>query len=50
MEATVAYFVWYAFLVAAWHMLPGEHLEGTELRTGGRKKYKLNGEALLNLD
>ncbi|CAE6445215.1 unnamed protein product [Rhizoctonia solani] len=41
-EATVAYFAWYALLVAAWYLLPGEWLEGTELRIGGRKKYKLN--------
>ncbi|KAG8705847.1 erg24, C-14 sterol reductase, partial [Ceratobasidium sp. 423] len=41
-EATVAYFAWYAFLVAAWYILPGEWLEGTELRIGGRKKYKFN--------
>ncbi|CAE6436127.1 unnamed protein product [Rhizoctonia solani] len=34
-EATVAYFAWYAFLVAAWYVLPGEWLEGTELRIGG---------------
>ncbi|EUC54371.1 C-14 sterol reductase ERG24, partial [Rhizoctonia solani AG-3 Rhs1AP] len=51
MEATVAYFTWYAFIVAAWYVLPGEWLEGTELRTGGRKKYKFNALAtfLLNV-
>ncbi|CAE6396224.1 unnamed protein product [Rhizoctonia solani] len=50
-EATVVYFTWYAFLVAAWYVLPGEWLEGTELRTGGRKKYKFNAFStfLLNL-
>ncbi|CAE6445051.1 unnamed protein product [Rhizoctonia solani] len=50
-QVTVAYFTWYAFLVAAWYMLPGEWLEGTELRIGGRKKYKLNGLStfLLNM-
>lgn len=50
-EAAVAYFVWYASLAAAWYFLPGEWVEGTELRTGGRKKYKLNAypTLLLNL-
>ncbi|CAE6374382.1 unnamed protein product [Rhizoctonia solani] len=51
MEATVAYFTWYAFIVAAWYVLPGEWLEGTELRTGGRKEYKFNALStfLLNI-
>ncbi|CAE6415346.1 unnamed protein product, partial [Rhizoctonia solani] len=50
-EATIAYFTWYTFLVAAWYVLPGEWVQGTELRTGDRKKYKFNGLStfLLNL-
>ncbi|KAJ1303034.1 hypothetical protein OPQ81_011235 [Rhizoctonia solani] len=50
-EATAAYFAWYTFLVAAWYVLPGEWVEGTELRIGGRKKYKFNAFStfLLNL-
>jgi delta14-sterol reductase len=42
-KATVVYFGWYAFTVAAWYFLPGDWVEGTELRTGGRLKYKING-------
>ncbi|KAF8701394.1 ERG4 ERG24 ergosterol biosynthesis protein, partial [Rhizoctonia solani] len=41
-EATIAYAAWYAFTVAAWWLLPGDWVEGTELRTGGRIQYKIN--------
>ncbi|QRW19969.1 C-14 sterol reductase ERG24 [Rhizoctonia solani] len=41
-EATIAYASWYAFTVAAWWLLPGDWVEGTELRTGGRIQYKIN--------
>ncbi|KAJ1303116.1 hypothetical protein OPQ81_011317 [Rhizoctonia solani] len=41
-EAAIAYAAWYAFTVAAWWVLPGDWVEGTELRTGGRLKYKIN--------
>lgn len=43
LKATLAYFAWYASLVGLWYFLPGEWIEGTELRTGGRVKYKFNG-------
>lgn len=42
------YLAWYAFTVAAWKFLPGELVEGTELRDGGRLKYKINGEIELS--
>ncbi|KAH7337213.1 ERG4/ERG24 ergosterol biosynthesis protein [Rhizoctonia solani] len=41
-EAAIAYAAWYAFTVAAWWLLPGDWVEGTELRTGGRIQYKIN--------
>ncbi|KAJ7880741.1 ERG4/ERG24 ergosterol biosynthesis protein [Mycena olivaceomarginata] len=41
-QATLMYFVWYAFCVVAWAMLPGDHVAGTTLRTGEKKQYKLN--------
>ncbi|KDN41625.1 hypothetical protein RSAG8_07303, partial [Rhizoctonia solani AG-8 WAC10335] len=41
-EAAIAYAAWYAFTVVAWWLLPGDWVEGTELRTGGRIKYKIN--------
>lgn len=42
-QATLLYLGWYAFTVAAWYVLPGDWVEGTTLRTGGKKKYKING-------
>ncbi|SOV06722.1 probable ERG24 - C-14 sterol reductase [Ustilago sp. UG-2017a] len=39
------YAAWYAFTVLAWIMLPGKHVQGTELRTGQRLYYKLNAFA-----
>lgn len=45
-QASIAYAGWYAFTLVAWYILPGDWVEGTELRTGGRIKYKINGESL----
>ncbi len=42
-QASLIYLGWYAFCVTAWAILPGEQVEGGVLRTGKRKKYKLNG-------
>ncbi|KAB5589542.1 C-14 sterol reductase ERG24 [Ceratobasidium theobromae] len=50
LKATLAYFAWYASLVGLWYFLPGEWIEGTELRTGGRVKYKFNGFSTLLLN
>ncbi|QRV92119.1 C-14 sterol reductase ERG24 [Ceratobasidium sp. AG-Ba] len=41
-KATIAYFAWYAFTVVAWAVLPGDWVEGVELRNGGRISYKIN--------
>lgn len=42
-QATLIYLAWYAFCVLSWVILPGDWVEGTTLRTGGKKKYKING-------
>ncbi|KAI0917000.1 hypothetical protein AcW1_007690 [Taiwanofungus camphoratus] len=41
-QATLMYLGWYSFCVAAWYVLPGDWIEGVPLRTGGKKKYKIN--------
>ncbi|KAJ8072418.1 erg24, C-14 sterol reductase [Marasmius tenuissimus] len=41
-QATIMYFAWYAFCVAAWAVLPGATVEGTKMRNGETKKYKIN--------
>jgi hypothetical protein len=43
-HATVLYFAWYAFCVVSWAVIPGDWVEGVVLRTGERKKYKINGK------
>lgn len=42
-QAAQIYLAWYAFCVVAWAVLPGDRVEGTTLRTGGKKLYKING-------
>ncbi|KAL0954525.1 hypothetical protein HGRIS_003492 [Hohenbuehelia grisea] len=44
-EAMLVYLGFYAFCVVAWAVLPGRIVEGVPLRTGGAKKYKINGLA-----
>lgn len=39
-----AYWAWYVFTVVAWFVLPGDWVDGMPLRTGGRLRYKINGE------
>lgn len=46
-RAFVAYYIWYAFVVACWAVLPGDQVEGTLLRDGTRKSYKINGASTL---
>lgn len=46
-KAALMYAAWYAFCVVSWAVLPGDEVEGTVLRTGGRQKYKINGECFL---
>ncbi|KAG8702026.1 erg24, C-14 sterol reductase [Ceratobasidium sp. 394] len=48
-KAFIAYFGFYAFTVVAWYFLAGKWIEGTELRAGGRLKYKMNGFSTLIL-
>ena len=43
-QGTILYFVWYAFCVVSWKVLPGDWVEGVTLRTGVKIKYKINGE------
>ncbi|KAG5351463.1 hypothetical protein C0989_006381 [Termitomyces sp. Mn162] len=42
-QAFLVYLAWYAYTVVAWFVLPGDWIQGTTLRTGGKKYYKLNG-------
>ena len=42
-NAMILYCVWYAYCVGAWLCLPGDWIEGTTLRTGEKKRYKING-------
>ncbi|THH31180.1 hypothetical protein EUX98_g2997 [Antrodiella citrinella] len=41
-EATGLYFAWYAFCVVAWALLPGDWVEGSTMRSGEKKSYKIN--------
>ncbi|KAL0572203.1 erg24, C-14 sterol reductase [Marasmius crinis-equi] len=41
-QATLIYLGWYAFCVVAWAILPAAEVEGTKMRTGETKKYKIN--------
>lgn len=43
-QAALIYLGWYAFCVLAWAILPGDWVEGSQLRDGGKKLYKINGE------
>jgi delta14-sterol reductase len=42
--AFAIYLGWYAFCVAAWKFIPGEWVDGTLMRDGQRKSYKINGQ------
>lgn len=42
-EAAVIYLAWYAFCVIAWAILPGDWIDGAQMRNGQTKKYKING-------
>ncbi|KAG1761186.1 ERG4/ERG24 ergosterol biosynthesis protein [Suillus occidentalis] len=41
-EASLIYLGWYAFCIVAWAVLPGDWVEGVTMRTGEKKKYKIN--------
>lgn len=36
---------WYALSLVLYRVLPGEEVEGTELASGGKLKYKFNSES-----
>ena len=42
-QAALIYLGWYAFCIVAWVVLPGDRVEGTTLRNGGKKLYTING-------
>ncbi len=42
-QAALAYLAWYAFIVVAWVILPGDWVDGVPMRNGETKKYKING-------
>ncbi|TFY59454.1 hypothetical protein EVG20_g7785 [Dentipellis fragilis] len=44
-QAALMYLAWYTFCVVAWKLLPGDWVEGTQLRNGGHQKYKFNAFA-----
>jgi len=44
-EAFLVYFGWYAFCLIAWVILPGDWVEGLQMRNGKKMKYKINGKS-----
>lgn len=42
-DAAVVYLAWYIYCVVCWFVLPGDWIEGTAIRDGTKKKYKING-------
>lgn len=42
-QAFLVYLAWVAYTVIAWAILPGDWVEGTLLRDGTKKQYKING-------
>jgi delta14-sterol reductase len=43
-ESVAAALGWYALSIACYAILPAEVIDGTELYSGGRLKYRLNGK------
>ncbi|KAF7327674.1 Glycosyltransferase family 2 protein [Mycena kentingensis (nom. inval.)] len=41
-QAFLMYLGWYAFILVTWAILPGDIVQGTTLRTGVKKDYKIN--------
>ncbi|KAJ7151655.1 ERG4/ERG24 ergosterol biosynthesis protein [Mycena filopes] len=41
-QAALLYLGWYTFCFVSWAILPGARVEGTKLRTGNKKQYKIN--------
>lgn len=46
-EAAIGALGWYALSLALYVVLPAHEVEGVELRSGGRLKYRLNGTSLV---
>ena len=42
-KAFTLYYSWYAFCLLAWWVLPGDWVQGTQLRNGKYQLYKING-------
>ena len=42
-QAAVAYFGWIFYCYICWLIIPGDWVEGSMLRDGTKKKYKING-------
>jgi len=43
MEVVLGTLAWYGFSLLLYALLPAHEVEGTELRSGGRLKYRFNG-------
>lgn len=43
-RVTAVYGAWYTWTVLCWLILPGEVIEGVQLRDGSKLKYKMNGQ------
>ncbi|KAJ7037473.1 ergosterol biosynthesis ERG4/ERG24 [Mycena alexandri] len=41
-QAALLYLGWYSFCFLSWAIIPGATAEGTTLRTGNKKQYKIN--------
>ena len=42
-KAFALYYSWYAFCLLTWAVLPGDWVQGTQLRNGKYQHYKING-------
>jgi delta14-sterol reductase len=42
-KAFAIYYSWYAFCLVTWAILPGDWVQGTQLRNGKYQQYKING-------
>ncbi|SCZ95265.1 BZ3500_MvSof-1268-A1-R1_Chr11-2g03393 [Microbotryum saponariae] len=48
-EASIAYALWYLWTVVCWAVLPGDQVQGVELRDGSRLTYTMNAFATMVL-
>lgn len=42
-SAAFTYLAWYAYIILAWYIIPGDWVNGKTLRNGEHIKYKING-------